>query len=226
MTKIEILASLIKLQDTDREEYKKERESLTAEFEEKCKIGWKQEFPRRKFDMQKFRTQLPGLNKAILANYQPIANWLSCFWGNEKRRLEKLIGELCDAPEVLPTSIPGADVVLDEVSSCSYSTQGWGAEGYARGAAEQVVRQATALGIKSWITTEQTEYKSTYYHVHGETDEIGKYIIRNKSVSLLDWAVSCWKSGVNPKVYNPRLPDSLFDKSLEIYKLHPYPESH
>lgn len=35
--------------------------------------------------------------------------------------------------------------------------------------------------------------------------------------SPLEWAVSCWRRGVNPKVYNPFLDDDLFEQSLEVY---------
>ena len=42
-------------------------------------------------------------------------------------------------------------------------------------------------------------------------------IQRNNSETLLEWAVSCWKSGQNPKVLSPFLPDDIFDKSMKLH---------
>lgn len=41
-------------------------------------------------------------------------------------------------------------------------------------------------------------------------------IERMNTESLFDWAVNCWRSGVNPKVLNPFLPDDIFEKSSDV----------
>lgn len=40
-------------------------------------------------------------------------------------------------------------------------------------------------------------------------------LLNNETV--LEWAVSCWRNGSNPKVVNPFLSNEVFDKSLDIH---------
>lgn len=40
-------------------------------------------------------------------------------------------------------------------------------------------------------------------------------LLNNETV--LEWAVSCWKNGSNPKVVNPFISNEVFDKSLDIH---------
>lgn len=41
---------------------------------------------------------------------------------------------------------------------------------------------------------------------------------RRSNETLLEWAANCWKSGINPKVLSPFLPDEIYDKSLELWR--------
>lgn len=41
-------------------------------------------------------------------------------------------------------------------------------------------------------------------------------ILRSTQQSLLEWAISCWKTGTNPKVMNPFLPDDIYEESSRL----------
>lgn len=80
------------------------------------------------------------------------------------------------------------------------------------------------LGFKTEIKESNVAYYGTY-RVHSATYELWAniskfdfYCLENggTGLSILDWAVLCWRSGVNPRVYAPFLSDVVSDKALSL----------
>lgn len=114
--------------------------------------------------------------------------------------------------------------VLDVVCSHEYSTQGWGADRYAQGAAEK----RADVARRHWIEVDVVracvlwDGAGAYYAAlpaHARTKEgdwhVVVYVEEELDVELLrrlpgpdlvEFVRLAWKRGVNPRVYNPWIP--------------------
>lgn len=134
---------------------------------------------------------------------------------NTNSRIQKLIPRLCQRTSPTPGDL---ELQLDNISVGDYHTQGFGAERYARAAAEQLMDKALSFGVKARVervVRPSTVIKSglvSFQVTAMVSDSIDVEIIKNKQESLRDWLKNCWKRGVNPRVYNPWLPPGLEDK--------------
>lgn len=124
--------------------------------------------------------------------------------------------------------VPGeARYTLRTVYRSTYSTQGLGADRYARQAAEQYAEERRscltdeerAAGIEVLVEAGETvraEYQgqapASYPVVLvGVANRLDAEALerREDRRTLSDWLADCWKRGVNPRVYNPWLPHGL-----------------
>jgi len=93
-----------------------------------------------------------------------------------------------------------------------YSSQGFGAPAYAANAAQMHADKLLFYGIPSHIQKiprgrDQWGIEQGDFWVWAQADGRTCEVIRRKSsLPLREWVKSCWKRGVNPRVYQPFLP--------------------
>lgn len=91
----------------------------------------------------------------------------------------------------------------------TYSTQGYGAETYARNAAAMLLSHVQAHGVEGRIA-EGPEYEKKGLRCTVEVrlaDELDVEILRERpEPTLRDLVKACWKRGANPRVHWPMLP--------------------
>jgi len=111
------------------------------------------------------------------------------------------------------TSIePGESRVVWEHWASTWSTQGWGAEAYARGAAEGDADKARYYDVPVEVVRVSEPFTTgrgahVKYQVKCAVSELGAEVLKRRSgPSLREWVRLCWKRGVNPRVYSPFLP--------------------
>jgi cytochrome oxidase Cu insertion factor (SCO1/SenC/PrrC family) len=106
-------------------------------------------------------------------------------------------------------------VDVDWLYGGTYTSQGYGADRYSRNHFNNDQTLLDANGIENRVV--QREKHGSYYLMA----KCEKYILdalrRIDDKDLLTKCVDIWKSGTNPKVVYPLLPQSLFDESLKIY---------
>lgn len=114
-------------------------------------------------------------------------------------------------------------LILYTAWSSTYSSQGFGATSYARGAAEQhadVVRfyniavdvvEVNACSVESWPNSSM-RWADFNVVVHVESELDVEILQRKPGLPLREQVRLCWKRGVNPRVYNPYLPAGYEEK--------------
>jgi len=121
--------------------------------------------------------------------------------------------------------------VMHTVSRSTYASQGYGADTYARNAAESyreerescLTDDERAAGIRvvvergevtknyPGIPASPSEYVVVLVGVSGTRD--GQILRRRRDTrTLVDWVAACWRRGVNPRVYNPFLPHGFEER--------------
>lgn len=123
------------------------------------------------------------------------------------------------AEKLLPD--PGENWMrLTAVHGSSYSTQGYGANTYAKRNAEMRAHEALRLGVEAEVRTVQTDRPKNpgrwYIHtnifevwVRVDTEVDLELVRRGQPMTTRDFLKLCWSKGVNPRVYNPFLPHGL-----------------
>lgn len=92
----------------------------------------------------------------------------------------------------------------------TYSTQGLGADSYARNALSTSVAHCTALGLENKVSYDQ---EVGAYRLWIKGDKVDVAIAQNKpGLSLVETVQVLWKSGVNPRVIFPFLPWGFEEK--------------
>jgi hypothetical protein len=104
---------------------------------------------------------------------------------------------------------------LISVSNSTFSSQGWGADTYAKNAANLHADKAEFYGIKSRVDFKnQGDGLHLYVVMVSVNDQVDIDIILKKpSVPLKDFVQSCYNRGVNPRVYQPYLPYDYEEKN-------------
>jgi hypothetical protein len=159
--------------------------------------------------------------QAIKTKLQPEADRLYA----ERQAAVEAAAKLVKAAALRCTPEPGDQwVELDRIHPGSYSTQGFGAETYAKNAAEMTADMARQYGnievrIREEFKPEDNQPRA-YSGPFGSTYRLGYYIVeakvrekldeeiinRGRSPSLREQIKMAWARGVNPRVYNPYLP--------------------
>ena len=128
---------------------------------------------------------------------------------------EKLHGILVEQ-EPEPSEDEWYPVTTSWVST--YSTQGFGANSYARGAAETRADECRegSPEIEIRVVYKNEENGLEEYVVEARvasTLEAQIVRLRMKPPRLRDWVKSCWARGVNPRVYQPFLPHGFEEEN-------------
>jgi hypothetical protein len=169
-----------------------------------------EQFPRRKkFNLNKALKDLPNETiQEIRKKWQDIAMSYFDHKIKQYKLLNDLLDKIADNTEISPTKYKR---VLKNCHISAYSSQGWGAHKYAR---NSVSRE---LYLLDKFNGKVVCFKNTYYLVANIEKWQFDALKKKDNTSILQWAVNCWKSGVNPRVYNPFLPYSIVDKSIKIH---------
>lgn len=139
------------------------------------------------------------------------------------KKLSNLMNKLANEVEIILPS--EQNNLIYSSSSSTYRTTGNG-NTYARKDVIEKSKMLLDLGYKTEVKAVSEFPDSTDF----DTRQCMNYqlwanikdwqydcIIRRASFNVLDWAVSCWANGTNPKVYSPMMDDETYYKSLDIY---------
>lgn len=141
----------------------------------------------------------------LLQEYTEELNWI-------KVQLDRLAQTLIPKTGSLWTSVR-------TVWGSTYNTQGFGANAYARGAAQNYALNFEALGLETQVVEvkrPRPKFPSMHY-VHTSDWEVqvkASYVDieiakRKPTLSLRDWVKACWAKQLNPRVFDPWLPHDL-----------------
>jgi hypothetical protein len=130
----------------------------------------------------------------------------------------ELLNGIAENTEIIPTTELNR---IKTSSASTYSSQGWGANKYARKSLDEDLEMLQKLGYQCEIRQKLAydDPKCTWYDYElwcNITDWQFDCINRREKLDILQWSINCWKRGVNPKVYNPFLSNEIYDKSLEM----------
>lgn len=114
--------------------------------------------------------------------------------------------------------------LLKTTDGGSWHTQGWGGNKYARVALAEDELLLQLHGFKTEVreivdqhpSKDGTRYKK--YELWANITEFDFWMLNHSGnfISVLNWAVLCWRKGTNPKVYFPFLSDEDYENSLKL----------
>ena len=108
----------------------------------------------------------------------------------------------------------------------NYHTQGYSCNKYAKGALEERRLMLQMCGfyveIREIVPDEPADrwgIRYNTYELWGNITQFDYFMLNNKGVGFteMDYAVMCWRNGVNPKVLFPFIDDKIFDQSMKYY---------
>lgn len=135
-------------------------------------------------------------------------------WYEEKMRIEARLTELAEQSQPLP----GDEWVLAyTIDSGAYRSVDMGSGRYSKAAAEDRVRHYQHQGLEAELRIEHRErpsslrfgkpFRWTDYEVWVKASKTDIRIAdRRPGMTMVEWVASCWRDGVNPRVYQPFLP--------------------
>ena len=204
--------------------HRKAIKELQRKFEEEAETAYRKRFPRRKYSLSRSVEENQPFHEEIYDEYGLMFKELIKAQNKKEADLNHEIGIVCENA-VIPTTERLYKHYKSE--AITYWSQGLGACSYAKASAQEFLDHAKDYGLKGEIRTVNSHFvKSSYpnmpgswsadYEVWLNTTKLGFKILQNKKTSVLDWAIQCWRRGVNPKVYNPFLSDEIFNKSMAM----------
>lgn len=113
---------------------------------------------------------------------------------------------------------------LESVDSGRYHTQGFGANKYAKESLSEDKLLLDLYGFKTEIReiyddfTDKWGIRYMRYELWGNITEFDYWMFKNNHhfISVLNWAVLCWRKNTNPKVYFPFLSDKDYEYSQQL----------
>jgi len=112
----------------------------------------------------------------------------------------------------------------------NYHTQGFGCNKYAKGSLKESQMLLDLFGYKTEIkeilgeSADRWGIRYNKYELWTNLTPFDYYCFKEQGnfISVLNWAVLCWRNGVNPKVYFPFLSDEDYEKSLVLWRDNSY----
>jgi len=151
-----------------------------------------------------------------------------------KPRLEKRKANKKRAEAILESYAqiyePQVSVELHKLSHSSggdYHTQGYGCNKYAKGSLEEARLMLEMTGFKPEVReipdpSGVDRWGICYYdyELWAYIDPFNYWILNHKHIGFteMDYAVICWRNGVNPKVLFPFMDDDVFDRSMTLFR--------
>lgn len=160
----------------------------------------------------------------ITKQFQDILNVRLDERKTEKAKMEKALMEFAIAYEVSPKD---EMYCLKTADSGMWHTQGYGCNKYARESLSEDQMLLDLWGFKTEIreikgeTVDRWGIRYNQFELWSNLTEFDFYMLQHKPgtfISVLNWAVLCWRKNVNPRVYFPFLSDEDYNKSLELYR--------
>ena len=185
-------------------------------FREEALSLYAKRFPRRKMLWYRIQTDLPEY-EAVEEKHQAAAvAYVSALREQQTALREALQSEA----EALPVPRAVDWLELQVVSGGSYHTQGFGANKYARDAAEGVADKARSHGLEVELrvvgaspSSAQPSNGYETYCVYARTSEFGKTLLGFKTeLPLRERIKRCLQRGANPFAYAPYLPSDYLEK--------------
>jgi hypothetical protein len=177
---------------------------------------YKARFPKRKEPLRHKAFEAVGeFGQARYTYWKAVLTRAYRLRDMRKERVERALDWLAKRRQPCASEAP---LVYEQSSYSSYRSQGYGCERYTRQAAEQAAAHCQMLGVRAevvdWTYSEpgQAEPYKFGYQVLAYTDRAGIEILKRKPVSIKDWLQDCWNRGVNPRVFNPFLPEGLEER--------------
>jgi len=208
-----------------REALSEEHKTVTREYQNEYLSWLELEWSRLKGKRRKFPehnwakvVELPTYTAVTAMFTLAGREWLKD-WERRRAEIEAELDRLATVvePEALPD---GAELQqVDWVYSGAYASQGFGAMKYTREAGQAMADKAVYYGLKAEVKEIGEGVNCGYgivlrdVGVFANVDADGWDVIRRRpGVPLRDWIRSCWRRGVNPRVYNPFLPYGLEER--------------
>jgi hypothetical protein len=128
-------------------------------------------------------------------------------------------------------------IAISDISYClksanggDYHTQGYGASRYAKASLEDDFLLLDLWGYSPEIREVSNHYDDRWgvnyiqYELWARITPFDFWMLKHSGIfiSVLNWAVLCWRKGTNPKVYFPFLSDDDYEKSLALNNIHNY----
>jgi len=179
--------------------------------------AWDSRVKRGVYSYQKASKKFPEIDDL----WRPFAKEVEEKWPGRKEEVETLLRALA---EKCPP-IPGEDMTFARrVWFGSYYTVDNGNGTYAKASAMRSVQQYQAQGFEAEVR--RVEHKATKnpkplmsYEVWVKADTLEIRLSDYRpGMTLVDWVASCWREGVNPRVYKPMLPHG-FEEEHGISRL-------
>jgi hypothetical protein len=198
------------------------------------RAAYKARFPRRKFpaytvgDVQTFNREKvrAALGEAIYdALVKPHLERHSAACEAHfarKKALEEALAKITketELPDGERRAVKENWTKCHTVSDSDYRSQGWSAAKYARESAQGYADDLQANGIPSEVRRVERKIDGCReplvdFEVWAACSEVGcVWAHYRPGQTLREWVRSCWKRGVNPRVYNPFLPVGYEEKA-------------
>lgn len=215
--KLITFAQAIEHQNKRQENHREEQGSAIVEYERDVVSTYAFKYPRRrKKDLDTIKKQDGELVTTVLSKWQSKADDLMRQQKIESDRLKKILRFLGCRLKIEPSKTTWT--LYDTVYGSTYHTQGFGAMRYAMGTAEAKADHVRHYGFEVRIT-ETNKYSGSYGIVYADlevwvnADSITVKALKLKpGPSLRETVRMCWKRGVNPRVYNPFLPQGYEER--------------
>jgi len=198
----------------DSEKFWANGKVMQAEYEAELAADYHTRFPRRKYVASKF-DECPN-GATITAKWKAEVDKVCAAHDDTKKERKAELDKIAEALEVWIT--PELNLV-HTVHASTYASQGFGCEKYTRQRAESYADTARFNNLTAEVRPVGERCSGSYgmsfqdYGVFVNTDSVGWELVQRKpSQTIKEWLKSCWKRGVNPRVYNPFLPYGLEEK--------------
>jgi len=141
---------------------------------------------------------------------------------NHKLQYEQMKKQLIDFAQQYSLKEENNKICIFTEHSGNYNSQGYGASKYARKALASKELLLNLLGFDTNVKEVNKHYSgymnSIYYADYELWANISQFDYQmlqwsEEFISVLNWAVLCWKKGVNPMVYFPTLSQDDYKKS-------------
>jgi len=202
-----------------KERHRREKQDMQELFNTLEAALYKKAYPRRKLIRHKISQHKPC--QELFQVFKGKAYELGKRQQDEVQDLER---QLCEIAQKEPVPLAEEYTKFRHVSTWTFSTQGWGAQKYAKGEAT-----VSALEIATTLRREHGDKidakylpltlvvpvlgtgdhggKVQGYDVLVKTTKAGVKLLKKKpGFDLKEWVRQCWANGINPRVINPFLP--------------------
>lgn len=196
------------------EEFGDALRQIQADYKADLEQRYKEQYPRRKFDAGKVAAEpwFADVRKDWEAKHSGVHAEREAYVTRAGGRLRELAVE---------TVMPISDdmILVTKTRGANYSSQGYGANRYAKNSAMFEADKAEHNGLTAEVRTLDTAARDRWgiaydtYGVFANTNEAGLALLEfMEQPPLREQVRLSWKRGTNPRVYMPFLPHGYEEK--------------